>query len=95
LGVPVADRGGEHEIYPSNPQLREQSRTMIRHQVKTQDDVMLNAAEAGNPSGKRSCSFTASRKIGARGSRNSSRGRLSHKPTFLIHLASTAKVSDV
>jgi hypothetical protein len=53
LGVPVADRGGEHEIYPSNPQLREQSRTMIRHQVKTQDDVMLNAVGAGNlgPSG--------------------------------------------
>jgi hypothetical protein len=31
----------------SNPRLQEQSRTMIRHQFKTQDDVMLNAVEAG------------------------------------------------
>jgi hypothetical protein len=36
---------------------------MIRHQVKIQDDPMLNALETGKRRAKRSLSFTASRKV--------------------------------
>jgi hypothetical protein len=68
---------------------------MIRHQVKTQDDPMLNAVEAGERQAKRSLFVRSfSQSLTLVGSGKSSRGRLSHKPTFLIHLASTAKVSD-
>jgi pimeloyl-ACP methyl ester carboxylesterase len=34
------------------PTLQEQSRSLIRHQFKTQDDVTLNAVETGNPLGQ-------------------------------------------